>query len=79
MKPLGDISRNDRLKIGFILARSFTLSAFAVFVDTLRLALIEIAMEAGFKSVSHFAKLFRKADGVSPTAWRTLPATDTAA
>ncbi|ASY73069.1 AraC family transcriptional regulator [Sinorhizobium fredii USDA 205] len=27
-----------RLKIGFILARSFTLSAFALFVDTLRLA-----------------------------------------
>lgn len=28
----------DKLKIGFILARSFTLSAFALFVDTLRLA-----------------------------------------
>ncbi|MUZ63079.1 GlxA family transcriptional regulator [Agrobacterium vitis] len=28
----------DRLKIGFVLARSFTLSAFALFVDTLRLA-----------------------------------------
>ncbi|MCA1491571.1 GlxA family transcriptional regulator [Ensifer sp. NBAIM29] len=27
-----------RLKIGFVLARSFTLSAFALFVDTLRLA-----------------------------------------
>lgn len=26
------------LKVGFILARSFTLSAFAMFVDTLRLA-----------------------------------------
>jgi transcriptional regulator GlxA family with amidase domain len=31
-------SAQDRLKIGFILARSFTLSAFALFVDTLRLA-----------------------------------------
>lgn len=28
----------DRLKIGFVLAKSFTLSAFALFVDTLRLA-----------------------------------------
>ncbi len=28
----------ERLKIGFVLARSFTLSAFALFVDTLRLA-----------------------------------------
>lgn len=28
----------DRLNIGFVLARSFTLSAFALFVDTLRLA-----------------------------------------
>lgn len=28
----------DKLKIGFVLARSFTLSAFALFVDTLRLA-----------------------------------------
>lgn len=27
-----------RLKVGFVLARSFTLSAFALFVDTLRLA-----------------------------------------
>jgi len=33
-----DISHPDKLKIGFILARSFTLSAFALFVDTLRLA-----------------------------------------
>ncbi|WP_446737612.1 GlxA family transcriptional regulator [Rhizobium sp. CFBP 8762] len=29
---------SDRLRIGFVLARSFTLSAFALFVDTLRLA-----------------------------------------
>lgn len=34
--------RTDRLTIGFILARSFTLSAFALFVDTLRLASDEI-------------------------------------
>jgi transcriptional regulator GlxA family with amidase domain len=38
MKPADVASRNDRLKIAFILSRSFTLSAFALFVDTLRLA-----------------------------------------
>ncbi|UCI29738.1 GlxA family transcriptional regulator [Mesorhizobium sp. B4-1-4] len=38
MKPADEIPGIDRLKIGFILARSFTLSAFALFVDTLRLA-----------------------------------------
>ncbi|MGO4657087.1 GlxA family transcriptional regulator, partial [Ensifer sp. 2YAB10] len=32
----------NRLKIGFVLARSFTLSAFALFVDTLRLASDEL-------------------------------------
>ncbi len=31
-------ARNNRLKVGFVLSRSFTLSAFAMFVDTLRLA-----------------------------------------
>lgn len=31
-------ARHDRLRIGFILSRSFTLSAFAMFADTLRLA-----------------------------------------
>ncbi|NTG89187.1 GlxA family transcriptional regulator [Agrobacterium rhizogenes] len=34
----GNAARKKRLKIGFVLARSFTLSAFALFVDTLRLA-----------------------------------------
>ncbi|WP_137155988.1 GlxA family transcriptional regulator [Rhizobium sp. FKL33] len=38
MKASQDASGKDRLKIGFILSRSFTLSAFALFVDTLRLA-----------------------------------------
>jgi transcriptional regulator GlxA family with amidase domain len=38
MKPESTQSKQDRLRIGFILARSFTLSAFALFVDTLRLA-----------------------------------------
>lgn len=38
MKPEPTQSKQDRLRIGFILARSFTLSAFALFVDTLRLA-----------------------------------------
>jgi len=34
-----DLSRMPgRLKVGFVLARSFTLSAFAMFIDTLRLA-----------------------------------------
>lgn len=32
------MAETGKLKIGFILARSFTLSAFALFVDTLRLA-----------------------------------------
>ncbi|MBD9571861.1 GlxA family transcriptional regulator [Ensifer sp. ENS08] len=32
----------ERLKIGFVLARSFTLSAFALFIDTLRLASDEL-------------------------------------
>ncbi|MCA1491560.1 GlxA family transcriptional regulator [Ensifer sp. NBAIM29] len=32
------VPRPRRLRIGFVLARSFTLSAFALFVDTLRLA-----------------------------------------
>ncbi|MDK1378714.1 MULTISPECIES: GlxA family transcriptional regulator [unclassified Sinorhizobium] len=34
----GTAPQAQRLRIGFILARSFTLSAFALFVDTLRLA-----------------------------------------
>ena len=38
MKSANGDRHPDRLKIGFILARSFTLSAFAMFVDTLRLA-----------------------------------------
>ncbi|WP_337269977.1 GlxA family transcriptional regulator [Oryzifoliimicrobium ureilyticus] len=37
-KAGGEIPNNKRLKIGFVLSRSFTLSAFALFVDTLRLA-----------------------------------------
>ncbi|HEV7318399.1 MAG TPA: GlxA family transcriptional regulator, partial [Ensifer sp.] len=32
----------NRFNIGFVLARSFTLSAFALFVDTLRLASDEL-------------------------------------
>jgi len=38
MKSASEVSGRGQLKIGFILARSFTLSAFALFVDTLRLA-----------------------------------------
>ena len=35
-------SGTPRLRVGFVLARSFTLSAFAMFVDTLRLASDEL-------------------------------------
>lgn len=38
MRPDTTQTKQERLRIGFILARSFTLSAFALFVDTLRLA-----------------------------------------
>lgn len=38
MKPSDASAPGERLKIGFVLARSFTLSAFSLFVDTLRLA-----------------------------------------
>ncbi|MBN8949024.1 MULTISPECIES: GlxA family transcriptional regulator [unclassified Rhizobium] len=38
MKPVTQEVKRDPLKVGFILARSFTLSAFALFIDTLRLA-----------------------------------------
>ena len=38
MKSVKVEARHGPLKVGFILARSFTLSAFALFVDTLRLA-----------------------------------------
>lgn len=38
MKSRDSATKSERLKIGFVLARSFTLSAFAMFVDTLRLA-----------------------------------------
>ena len=34
----GAAKSGARLKVGFVLSRSFTLSAFALFVDTLRLA-----------------------------------------
>jgi transcriptional regulator GlxA family with amidase domain len=38
MKSLAPTKPVERLKIGFVLSKSFTLSAFALFVDTLRLA-----------------------------------------
>jgi transcriptional regulator GlxA family with amidase domain len=38
MKSGSNNPAQSRLKSGFILARSFTFSAFAMFVDTLRLA-----------------------------------------
>ncbi|OJU07189.1 AraC family transcriptional regulator [Metarhizobium album] len=41
-KPATADGSSQKLRIGFILARSFTLSAFALFVDTLRLASDEL-------------------------------------
>ena len=38
MKRVTPRPRPDKLTVGFVLARSFTLTAFALFVDTLRLA-----------------------------------------
>lgn len=42
MHPSDVTATGNRLKIGFVLARSFTLSAFALFVDTMRLASDEL-------------------------------------
>jgi len=42
MHSSGATATGNRLKIGFVLARSFTLSAFALFVDTMRLASDEL-------------------------------------
>jgi transcriptional regulator GlxA family with amidase domain len=42
MKSKTSTSTSPRLRIGFVLARSFTLSAFGMFVDTLRLASDEL-------------------------------------
>lgn len=42
MKPRIPELQGQKLKIGFVLARSFTLSAFALFADTLRLASDEL-------------------------------------
>ena len=48
-------SRGDRLKIGFILSRSFTLSAFAMFIDTLRLASdVQVAPTSDFVNSATF-------------------------
>ncbi|MES0192742.1 helix-turn-helix domain-containing protein [Mesorhizobium sp. C264A] len=32
--------------------------------------LIEIAIDSGFENASHFAKVFKRAYGQSPSAWR---------
>lgn len=42
MKPLHDTQVPNQLNVGFVLARSFTLSAFSLFIDTLRLASDEL-------------------------------------
>lgn len=41
-KPADESRGTNKLKIGFVLSRAFTLSAFALFVDTLRLASDEL-------------------------------------
>jgi transcriptional regulator GlxA family with amidase domain len=41
--------------------------------------LIDIALEVGFENASHFARLFRKAYGQSPTDLRTSTAREAAA
>lgn len=69
-----------RLKIGFILARSFTLSAFALFVDTLRLA-SDTADNSGrlyadWQVISSARQLIRSSCGVevAPTSGFVDPA-----
>lgn len=54
MKSANGIAEVSRLKIGFVLARSFTLSAFALFVDTLRLASDEADRSGAFLPIGRF-------------------------
>lgn len=67
-------ARSVRLKVGFILARSFTLTAFAMFIDTLRLASDESdrsgRIHADWEVLSHTRHLVTSSCGiqVSPTS-----------
>lgn len=67
-------ARSVRLKVGFILARSFTLTAFAMFIDTLRLASDEAdrsgRINADWEVLSNTRHLVTSSCGVqvSPTS-----------
>lgn len=62
------MSSPAKLKVGFILARSFTLSAFALFVDTLRLASDELdrsgRVAADWQVLASSKNLIRSSCGV---------------
>ncbi|MEP7454046.1 helix-turn-helix domain-containing protein [Phyllobacterium sp. SB3] len=74
------IVKANRLKIGFILARSFTLSAFALFTDTLRLASDELdrsgRISADWQVLASTQHLITASCGiqVAPTSDLTNPA-----
>ena len=74
MPPKDASPPGKRLKIGFILARSFTLSAFALFADTLRLASDELdksgRVTADWQVLSSTRQLILSSCGVqvAPTA-----------
>lgn len=65
----GAVQRDGRLRVGFVLARSFTLSAFALFVDTLRLASDELdrsrRLHADWQVIGSTRHLIQSSCGVS--------------
>ncbi len=69
----------SKFKVGFILARSFTLSAFSLFVDTLRLAGDELdrsrRLRADWEVLANTRHLIRSSCGVSvaPTSDLVAP------
>jgi transcriptional regulator GlxA family with amidase domain len=75
-----EIVKADRLKIGIVLAKSFTLSAFAVFTDTLRLASDELdrsgRISADWQVLASTQHLITASCGiqVAPTSSLTDPA-----
>lgn len=81
MKTTAKPPAGKRLKIGFVLGRSFTLSAFALFVDTLRLASDELDRSgrvfADWQVLSSTRQLITSSCGVqvSPTSEFADPAT----
>ncbi|SIQ62440.1 transcriptional regulator, AraC family with amidase-like domain [Rhizobium sp. RU20A] len=84
-RPAGGRARADgaapdrKLKVGFVLARLFTLSAFSLFIDTLRLASDELdrsgRVKADWELLGSTRHLIRSSCGVSvaPTADLTRP------